>query len=205
MPAPTPAALPADGASRGEDLDAALQQSLVLLPHRRRLHAALLEALDLRRRDVSAMSDRMLRAQAEQRLVELVGQDGELPEGIDRAQLCRAVLDEAVGLGPLEPLLADGGISEIMANRHDEIYVERAVRGQGGRRRRGHATGAACADADQARADHDLVVGQHRRMGGHAQAIDAGTAKRAQILQHDGAVQARQARMHPAHSPVGDA
>ncbi|PAX95324.1 type II secretion system protein, partial [Bordetella pertussis] len=128
VPAPTPAALPADGASRGEDLDAALQQSLVLLPHRRRLHAALLEALDLRRRDVSAMSDRMLRAQAEQRLVELVGQDGELPEGIDRAQLCRAVLDEAVGLGPLEPLLADGGISEIMANRHDEIYVERAGR-----------------------------------------------------------------------------
>ncbi|CFW41790.1 Uncharacterised protein [Bordetella pertussis] len=93
--------------------------------------------------------------------------------------------------------LLQGGV-EILATRG-------AVRGQGGRRRRGHATGAACADADQARADHDLVVGQHRRMGGHAQAIDAGTAKRAQILQHDGAVQARQARMHPAHSPVGDA
>ncbi|MBN3270253.1 secretion protein [Bordetella bronchiseptica] len=127
-PAPAPTVLSAGGTDRGDDLDAALRQSLVLLPHRRRLHAALLEALDLRRRDVSAMSDRMLRAQAEQRLVELVGQDGELPEGIDRAALCRAVLDEAVGLGPLEPLLADGGISEIMVNRHDEIYVERAGR-----------------------------------------------------------------------------
>src|SRR5690606_23001406 len=32
------------------------------------------------------------------------------------------------GLGPLEPLLADPGISEIMVNRHDEIYVERQGR-----------------------------------------------------------------------------
>ena len=35
------------------------------------------------------------------------------------------VLDEALGLGPLEHLLADPEITEIMVNRADQIYVER--------------------------------------------------------------------------------
>jgi pilus assembly protein CpaF len=52
-------------------------------------------------------------------------QDGELPEAIDRSLLSKQVLDEAVGLGPLEELLADDSVSEIMVNRYDQIYVER--------------------------------------------------------------------------------
>ncbi|RAP60026.1 secretion protein [Achromobacter sp. HZ01] len=99
-----------------------------LLHERRRLHAALLEALDLRRRDVAGMSDAMLRAEAERLLTQIVADDLDLAAGTDRAALCREVLDEAVGLGPLEPLLAAGDITEIMVNRHDEIYVERGGR-----------------------------------------------------------------------------
>jgi pilus assembly protein CpaF len=98
------------------------------LQERRRLHAALLEALDLRRRDVAGMSDGMLRAEAERLLTHIVATDTELPPGADRAALCREVLDEAVGLGPLEPLLAASDITEIMVNRYDEIYVERGGR-----------------------------------------------------------------------------
>ncbi len=98
------------------------------LQDRRRLHAALLAALDLRRRDVAGMSDVMLRAEAERLLTHIVATDADLPAGADRAALCREVLDEAVGLGPLEPLLAAADITEIMVNRHDEIYVERAGR-----------------------------------------------------------------------------
>ncbi|WP_447918931.1 ATPase, T2SS/T4P/T4SS family [Achromobacter aegrifaciens] len=98
------------------------------LQERRRLHAALLDALDLRRRDVAGMSDGMLRAEAERLLTHIVATDADLPPGADRAALCREVLDEAVGLGPIEPLLADPDITEIMVNRHDEIYVERAGR-----------------------------------------------------------------------------
>ncbi|MCK0244180.1 hypothetical protein MVT43_26435, partial [Salmonella sp. 17E623] len=86
------------------------------LPHplqeRRRLHAALLAALDLRRRDVAGMSDSMLRAEAERLLTHIVATDTDLPPGVDRAALCREVLDEAVGLGPLEPLLAAADITE---------------------------------------------------------------------------------------------
>ncbi|MCD0501640.1 ATPase, T2SS/T4P/T4SS family [Bordetella petrii] len=99
-----------------------------LLPHRRRLHAALLQALDLRRRDVAGMSDTLLRAEAQRLLEDIAASDADIPAHADRAALCREVLDEAVGLGPLEPLLADPGISEIMVNRHDEIYVERRGR-----------------------------------------------------------------------------
>ncbi|MBB1597692.1 ATPase, T2SS/T4P/T4SS family [Achromobacter sp. UMC46] len=98
------------------------------LLERRRLHAALLEGLDLRRRDVAGMSDGTLRAEAERLLTQIVATDADLSADVDRAALCREVLDEAVGLGPLEPLLAAPDITEIMVNRYDEIYVERAGR-----------------------------------------------------------------------------
>jgi pilus assembly protein CpaF len=45
-----------------------------------------------------------------------------------RAELARLVLRETVGLGPLEDLLADPGVEEVMVNRHDRVFVERAGR-----------------------------------------------------------------------------
>ncbi len=101
---------------------------------RRRLHGALLEALDLRRRDVSTMSDEALRSEAGQLLDEIIRSDEQIPPDTDRQRLMQEVLDEAVGLGPLEPLLQDANITEIMVNRYDEIYVE-----QNGRLQRHHA------------------------------------------------------------------
>ncbi|MDH1522164.1 MULTISPECIES: ATPase, T2SS/T4P/T4SS family [Achromobacter] len=118
--------------SMGDDRGVAPPVVPPCAPHRlhdrRRLHAALLSALDLRRRDVAGMSDGMLRAEAERLLVQIVATDAELAPHADKAALCREVLDEAVGLGPLEPLLAAPDITEIMVNRYDEIYVERAGR-----------------------------------------------------------------------------
>ncbi len=96
---------------------------------RRRLHNRLLETMDLRRRDVSRMSDEALRAETEVLIRSLLGQlADEIPAALDKELLCKQVLDEAVGLGPLEELLADEAVSEIMVNRHNEIYVERAGR-----------------------------------------------------------------------------
>lgn len=95
---------------------------------RRRLHAALLDGLDPRRRDVTGMSDERLRAEALVLMHDIVAAVDDLPPGLDREGLCRAVVDEAVGLGVLEALLQDPGVSEIMVNRHDEIYVERQGR-----------------------------------------------------------------------------
>lgn len=94
------------------------------LRHRRRLHRALVKALDLRRRDVVMLSDSALRNEALQVLAGIVRDDAELPADVDRQSLLAEVVDEAVGLGPLEPLLADPVVTEIMVNRHDEVFVE---------------------------------------------------------------------------------
>lgn len=92
---------------------------------RKRIHEALLDAIDLRRRDLVRMSDDELRAETEALLVDVIANESALPDTIDRETLRRDVLNEAVGLGPLDALLADDSISEIMVNRHDEIYIER--------------------------------------------------------------------------------
>jgi len=43
----------------------------------------------------------------------------------ERERLSREILDEIFGLGPLEPLLKDSTISDILVNRYDRVYVER--------------------------------------------------------------------------------
>ena len=44
----------------------------------------------------------------------------------ERERLAREILDEIFGLGPLEPLLKDPTISDILVNRFDKVYIERA-------------------------------------------------------------------------------
>jgi len=44
----------------------------------------------------------------------------------ERERLAREILDEIFGLGPLEPLLKDSTISDILVNRFDRVYIERA-------------------------------------------------------------------------------
>jgi len=44
----------------------------------------------------------------------------------ERERLAREILDEIFGLGPLEPLLKDPTISDILVNRYNRVYVERA-------------------------------------------------------------------------------
>lgn len=100
-------------------------------PHhfwRRRIHEQLLDAIDLRRRDLMRMEDQELRRETEALIREIIKLESALPDTIDPEILVRDVLNEAVGLGPLEELLADDSITEIMVNRYDEIYLERLGR-----------------------------------------------------------------------------
>src|ERR671936_2353832 len=46
----------------------------------------------------------------------------------ERERLAREILDEIFGLGPLEQLLKDPTISDILVNRYNKVYVERAGR-----------------------------------------------------------------------------
>jgi pilus assembly protein CpaF len=44
---------------------------------------------------------------------------------VSRQLIIKQITDEVLGLGPLEPLLADHTVSDILVNRHDSVYVER--------------------------------------------------------------------------------
>ncbi len=96
---------------------------------RKQIHASLLETMDLRRHDTHGMSDDLLRVETERLIRQIIASnESQIPPQLDRNMLCRQVLDEAIGLGPLEDLLADDTVTEIMVNRYDEIYIERAGR-----------------------------------------------------------------------------
>ena len=56
----------------------------------------------------------------------LVEREAEPLEPSERAALCDRVLLLATGLGPLEPLLADAGVDEVMVNGAGAVYVERS-------------------------------------------------------------------------------
>ncbi len=100
------------------------QDMAACLDIRRALHASLIQALDLRRHDVSALSDMALRQEAEKCVEELIRDYVEIDTDIKKRELINLVSSEAVGLGVLESMLENPDISEIMVNRHDLIYVE---------------------------------------------------------------------------------
>lgn len=88
----------------------------------------LLGALDLRRLDPSSVNEEQLRERASSVLDQLLDEmasEGQLPADVAREELKQAVLDEALGLGPIEELLQDDEINEIMVNGPSQIFVER--------------------------------------------------------------------------------
>jgi len=90
------------------------------------LHKKLIAAMDLRRVNVSRMGDAELRVAVQKIIEELIDTDGQfVPMRQWRDMLCAVVLNEVVGLGPLEELLADESVTEIMVNRHNDIFIER--------------------------------------------------------------------------------
>ncbi len=58
-------------------------------------------------------------------IVQLVGEQSVPLSGADRDLLAKEVLDEVFGLGPLEPLLQDPTVSDILVNTYSMVYVER--------------------------------------------------------------------------------
>ncbi|WGL15421.1 ATPase, T2SS/T4P/T4SS family [Microbulbifer bruguierae] len=92
-----------------------------------KLHAGLIKTMDLRRTNISNLSVDELRDLSAGILKEVLDTEHEFPaEKLDRGDILKQVLEEAVGLGPLEDLLADPDISEVMVNAYDEIYFEKS-------------------------------------------------------------------------------
>ena len=93
-----------------------------------RLQRETLRALDLRRHDLSHLSDEVLRVQVSDLVRQLIAGIDNLPHELDAELLVREVVDAALGLGPLDLLLKDASISEIMVNGPDEVWLERQGR-----------------------------------------------------------------------------
>ncbi|MFF7728214.1 CpaF family protein [Streptomyces sp. NPDC008001] len=88
--------------------------------------AKLLEEIDLAEMSSLAAAER--RARLERVLGHIISREGPVLSTHERSMLIRRVVDEALGLGILEPLLEDASITEIMVNGPDQIFVERAGR-----------------------------------------------------------------------------
>jgi len=117
-PAPSPERNPA----ACETQQARISPGLV-----RRFQEAISERLDLYRRDIlQSLSTERLREEATTTAWELI-EAGELvlPAESEAERVVAAVVAETVGLGPIEALMDDPAVSEIMVNGHERIYVER--------------------------------------------------------------------------------
>jgi pilus assembly protein CpaF len=60
-----------------------------------------------------------------QALISLIDSEPTLLSSLEKQQICDEVLDEVFGLGPLEPLLQDPTISDILVNTYKQVYIER--------------------------------------------------------------------------------
>lgn len=97
---------------------------------KQRIHKSLVEEMDMKKQDDSdPKAQIILREKTKKLVVELLGKEdtkGILNNREDMNKIVKEILDEALGLGPLEDMLADKTISEIMVVGPNKIYYEQA-------------------------------------------------------------------------------
>ncbi|MGO8955533.1 MAG: CpaF family protein [Rhodomicrobium sp.] len=94
-----------------------------LLEAKVRLHRKLIDDLNLA--TLEKMSREDLRRQVGEFVADYVKSERILLNAKELEEFCQEVFDELTGLGPLEPLLKDPSISDILINTHEKVYVER--------------------------------------------------------------------------------
>ena len=127
-PPPAPAEPPAPPPPEARPDPAALKAAAIRRQVKEQIQEELIARLDLKRLTVSGVDRAGLERKASEKIHEIVAQvraNGRLPRGIDAARLEREIFNEALRLGPLEDLLADDTVTEIMVNGPRQIYVER--------------------------------------------------------------------------------
>lgn len=124
----------------------------------------LLEEINLA--DLDGLDLDQRRARLERVTGHILSREGPVLSSRERAAIIRRIVDEALGLGVLEPLLADQSITEIMVNGPDNVYIE-----QDGRVRR---IDSAFANEDQLYQTIDRIVSRvNRRVDESSPMVDA--------------------------------
>ncbi|MDO9471477.1 MAG: CpaF family protein [Caulobacter sp.] len=120
---PSSTAAPVAVVPTPEPVAAPTQAQDDMLDMRLRLHARLIEEIDLSK--LGELDEGEMRRQV-RKLVGDFARDGRLAlNGAEMDQLGAEVFDEMVGLGPIEPLLKDESINDILINGPFQVYVER--------------------------------------------------------------------------------
>jgi len=88
------------------------------------VHRELLTRIDLEKLDF--LKDPRARQSLLAMIHQLLGEQNIPLSVVERDRMSREVLDELFGLGPLEPLLQDPTVNDILVNTHNTVYVERA-------------------------------------------------------------------------------
>jgi len=104
----------------------------VIVEVKKKVHQRLIEELELRRLPVESIllnpqRSKKLREDAEKIVANILAQEtGSFFSSLEvRRKLTKEIIDEALGLGPLEDLIKDPAVTEIMVNNKDQIYIER--------------------------------------------------------------------------------
>ncbi|MGZ3649637.1 MAG: ATPase, T2SS/T4P/T4SS family [Bdellovibrionota bacterium] len=93
-----------------------------------RVHKELVEKIDFKKESNNQAGLRALREKCRTAVVDILNQEDTAsvaPTRDDLQQLVKEILDEALGFGPLEDLLADDAVTEIMVNSATQIYMEK--------------------------------------------------------------------------------
>ena len=113
-----------EGLAGGGSVEQAEHQAMTGL--KVRIHQRLIELLNLS--VLEKTSRESLRSEIRGAVVALLAEEKRFLTARQTDQLIEDVLDELLGLGPLEPLLKDDSVSDILINTHAMVYVERAGR-----------------------------------------------------------------------------
>ncbi len=127
VPAPAPVVPEVDASSSRPERGVRDERLLTLKQTiKQQILKELLERLDIKRLTASHMEESALHQRVLSTLEGIVSEVGpRLPLAIPAQVLIKEIYDEAVGLGPLEDLLADTTVTEIMVNGPTRVYVER--------------------------------------------------------------------------------
>jgi pilus assembly protein CpaF len=87
------------------------------------LHRKLVDKINLEA--LATIDNQRVRGEVRQALIALIDNEPTLLSSLEKQQISDEVLDEVFGLGPLEPLLQDATISDILVNTYKQVYVER--------------------------------------------------------------------------------
>src|ERR1700721_1698300 len=87
------------------------------------LHRKLVDKINLEA--LATIDNQRVRSEVRQALISLIDSEPTLLSSLEKQQICDEVLDEVFGLGPLEPLLQDPSISDILVTTPKLVYVER--------------------------------------------------------------------------------